>query len=271
MEKNKKIVRIIESILDETKMGKILEESKFSRVANTMRGLVPSIRTIAIMTAENPNGEEASDEYNKEANLRLALNLGNGQYGYRRVLGKYENKENSFIINNISIDAAISLGSQYNQESIVFGKRVEEEDGYVGMKFNLIRTTGNNIGHSEGEMNVFVSLENPDDYYSEYKGRKFVIPFYGIRQMIIDMDNRKKEVIKKYDDVKWDGGNVIPSDTYIKDVDEVEELQESAMRCVGSTAYHKRGKLRKKMISMGLIELVKYDAGEKIIATYIEK
>ena len=149
-------------------------------------------------------------------------------------------------------------------------KKTLTENGYVGMKFNLIRTTGKNIGHSEGEMDVFVSLENPDDYYSEYKGRKFVIPFDGIRQMINDMDNRKKEVIKKYDDVKWDGGNVIPSDTYIEDVNQVEELQESAMRCVGSTAYHKRGMLRRKMISMGLIELVKYDAGEKTIPTYIE-
>lgn len=46
------------------------------------------------MTAENPNGEKASDEYNKEANSRLALNLANGQYGYRRVLG-----HNAFFVN----------------------------------------------------------------------------------------------------------------------------------------------------------------------------
>jgi hypothetical protein len=252
MEKNKKIIRLIESTLDEIKMDKNLSESKFSRVANTMRGLVPSIKTIAIMTAENPYAVKQSDEYNKEANLKLMMDLKNGQYGYRPVLGQYGNKENSFIVNNISIGDAIRLGEKYKQESIVFGKRIEEEDGYVGMKFNLIRTIGEDKGRSEGEMNVFVNLENPDDYYSEYKGRKFVIPFYGITKMIIDMEEKKKLITKQYDDVTWDGGKVTPSDISIEDVDEIEKLQESAMKSVGSSAYHKRGILRKKLRSMGL-------------------
>jgi hypothetical protein len=180
------------------------------------------------------------------------LDLKNGQYGYRSVLGQYGNKEDSFIINNISMEDAIRLGDKYKQESIVFGRRVEEDEGYIGMKFNLISTMEPNIGNIEGEMDVFINLENPDDFYTEYGGRKFVIPFYGITKMIVDMNNNKKIVTHNYDDTKWDGGKVTPSDISIEDVDDIEKLQEDAMKSIGSSAYHKRGLLRKKLRSLGL-------------------
>lgn len=262
MEKNKKI---IESTLHEIKMGKIIEESKFLRVANTMRGLVPSIKTIAIMTAENPCAITHSDEYNKDANARLSVDLknsqyGNGQYGFRKISEQYQGEnEKSFLINNISLEDALRLGVKYKQESIVFGERIDEEDGYIGMKFNMYYTgiscdkkDDRPIGYSMGEMNVFVSLEDPDDNYSEYKGRKFVIPFYGITKMITDMEKKKKEITKHYDDVKWDGGKNPPSSISIEDVDEIENLQESAMKFIGSSAYTRRGMLRKKLRSLGL-------------------
>lgn len=224
-----------------------IEESKFSRVATVMRGLVPAIKTMAILTAENPYGEKATPEENKKRNAKLEMDLSNGQYGYRKVLGKYGHPEKSFIVNNITLEEALRLGEKYEQESIVFGKR-EEEGDYVGMKFNLIYSTGEKKGQSDGEMNIFVHINDADDYYTKYKGRKFSIPFFGITEMIDDM----KKKTKSYDDTKWDGGTVTPSDISIEDIEEVNKLQESALSTTGSSSYIWRGKLRKKLRSLGL-------------------
>jgi len=231
-------------------------EAGFARVLNTLRGLVPSIKTITILTGENPNGKMASAEFNKNANEKLIGNLISGNFSYRKIKGKYENVENSFIVNNISKNDAMSIGKNFNQESIIFGERVEEGN-YVGMKFKMIRTSPNGkgqIGEVMGEKDVFVNLDNPDDFYTDVKGRKFVIPFYGVIDDIKQGEDIK-ERIRDYENVKWDGGKATPNNVSISehDIKEIENITENIIRTSGSSSYNYRGMLKQKLRKLGLL------------------
>ena len=50
------------------KLKQVLDEAGYARVVNIMRGLVPTINTLAFLTAENPNGKQADPAKNKAAN-----------------------------------------------------------------------------------------------------------------------------------------------------------------------------------------------------------
>jgi hypothetical protein len=236
-----------------------LDESRvFPRLAQIMRGIVPSIDSFAIITAENPMAQKLSDVENKELNDKLENNLLSGRYGYKKIRGKYGNIENPFFINRISKEDALRLGKEYNQESIVYGEK--NENG--GMTFYLLNC---NTGEIMGEQKVFVSLDNPDDYYSEVKGVKFVIPFFGIEEFIKDKEGkdvivrgRKIQRNRDYSTADWKGGKNEPTSDDLQFVNEslekeyelLEEIQRKALSNLGSTAWHYRGMLRDKIKKM---------------------
>jgi len=149
----------------------LLLESGFSRMLQIMGGLVPSVKTFAIITWENPKGKESPAEYNKQKNKELQELLGRGSYGYIKIKGKYGNYENPFFIMNITRSAAIDLGKEGDQDSVIFGAVNAPED----ITFELAYMDGrpSEVRH------VWTKLDKgTKDYYSEYKGRKFVIPFF---------------------------------------------------------------------------------------------
>ena len=70
MEKdNKELIKLIKESIKE-----VFNESGYSRVANIMRGLVPSVKTFSILTAENPNGIEQDKDNNRIKNQELEKN-----------------------------------------------------------------------------------------------------------------------------------------------------------------------------------------------------
>ena len=223
-----------EKLLNEN-VGEV-EESKYSKAATAMRGLRPSIKTIAILTAENPHAETMSKEFNIEANAQLLSDLRALKLGYRPTKGSYisvEDKkkskvpiveENSFIVNNISMDSAIKLGTKYDQESIIYAETGNvDKDGSIGMTFRLIGTDktkpkdyGIDIATPQ---NVFINRNNAEDFYSRIGNRKFMIPFFGVTEYLVRKDGkyivdkggeRIAKKAKDYDDSKWDGGAVSP-------------------------------------------------------------
>ncbi len=66
-------------------------EGGFSRVMTTMRGAIPKIKTIGILTAENPCAQELTPQENNRRNAKLEEILGSFLFGYRKVKGKYGN------------------------------------------------------------------------------------------------------------------------------------------------------------------------------------
>lgn len=226
-----------------------IDESGYSSIANTFRGLRPSIKKLAILTAENPHGEEHSDEFNKSANWDLERFLVQGKFGFKKVKGSYGSKENSYIVFNISYGMAVSIGVRFNQDSIIYGE-VEpgaDEEG-IPMSFKMIgtdKTKSSKYREILGQTDVFVNRENAEDLYSEINGKKFVLPFYDVVDRLVDKNGKTFDLTKNYKGSKWEGGKVEPTSQVIKYVeDELNDLQERAMNTVGSTSYNLRSRIK---------------------------
>lgn len=230
----------------------------YANLANTLRGLRSTVETVGIMSAENPHGEAATPEYNRQATARLRRQLTQGMYGFRPVKGEYRGFEKSVVISNISKRDLLELGKEYKQHSVVFGERVQEGD-YVGMDFYLLGTDSDNFAEELGRSRVFVNRKNPVDYYTEYKGRKFVIPFFGVDDIKSELEDWEEKEVKDYSDTSWEGGAAKP--TSIKRVwvnkndpdrtmteEEYEKfarLAKKAANTVGSASWNYRGMLKK--------------------------
>jgi len=227
-----------------------MKESGYSSIMNAFRGLRPNIKKIAILTAENPHGEEHSDEFNKNANFKLERSLSSGKYPFKKIKGKYRIKENSFIVFNIPKNVAIHFGVEYNQESIIYGETGQTEDkDIIPMSFEMIgtdRSKPEEFTKVLGKTDVFVNRKNPEDFYSKINGRKFVLPFYDVVDRFVGKDKKTYDLIKNYDKSKWDGGKVEPTSQEIKLAEEyLNGLSERSMNTVGSTAYNLRSRIRK--------------------------
>mgnify|MGYP003647011379 CR=1 FL=1 len=187
----------------------ILKESGFSRIRQIMLGQVPSIDQIGILTAENPDGEIVGVEQNEEAMKQLKQSLQG--IGYTNIGGSFGGPEKSVFINNISRDDVCSLGIEFGQESVIWGQKLRTEDGDPFFQFeyiegyNTIETRDVSLG---GE-----KVQDRTDYYSEKRGRKFIIPFF-------DSKHATARPV--------DGGRRISFEpAEIPDDDEAQELAES--------------------------------------------
>jgi hypothetical protein len=154
-----------------------LSESGYSRLMRIMSGLVPSVKTFAIITWENPMGKRATSTFNKKANNVLNSMLKKCNFSYKQIRGKYGDYENPYIIFNIDLNTAKNIGFKhvkYKQESIIYGIRYSENKE-EGMIYRMIYSDN----RPSQERRVWMSLDrDEEDFYSEYKGRKFQIPFF---------------------------------------------------------------------------------------------
>lgn len=240
-------------------------EGGYSRVMTSMRGSVPKIKTIGILTAHNPCANELSPEENKRRNAQLEKELGSYLFGFRKVKGKYGTEEDSFLVNNITKKQLLQLGNDYNQESVIFGEYFEEGEEY-GMNFSMIRThncdTDEPVGTIMGIRKVFIDRNNSDNFYSEIKGRKFQIPFFEVPTFDDKDGTQTGEKFKHmydthYDNASFDGGKIKGSvRTYpnkpdvadkISDEDkkEIEKLNDQSLNedKTLSNGYNKRGRI----------------------------
>jgi hypothetical protein len=172
MENIRKIIRkiIIESM-------EIEEMSGFPRVRSIMRGDVPSVNTIGILTAENPNANAISKSENEERMLELKEYVRSKGYGFIKIKGRFNNNnENSLLIPNITKKDTIEFGEKYEQASVIYGEKRFDEDDKAYFHFEYIEE-----GVTTDERDVSLAgmeIQNREDFYSMVKSRKFVIPFF---------------------------------------------------------------------------------------------
>lgn len=82
-----------------------------------------TIKTFAILTAQNPNSQEESRSFNKRANKSLIQSIKEAGYIAVPVKGHFSgNDEQSYIILNIPFNVARNYAGHYNQTSFCFGK-----------------------------------------------------------------------------------------------------------------------------------------------------
>jgi hypothetical protein len=150
-----------------------VNETTFPRVARSISGMVESIDTIGIMTAENPMGEKRAEEQNEYAQNQLKKLLRDNNYGFHEVMGKYGNIENSLIIPNISKNLMIHLCQIFNQESVIWAEKTSENN----MRFYYIEQDGE-VKDVVDEVFLSSDVQKRNDFYTWVQGRKFYIPFF---------------------------------------------------------------------------------------------
>lgn len=173
-----------------SKWSQLLSEAGFARSRTAMLGLIPNISTIAFLTAENPQGERASTAFNRKQNEKLEDALRAMNLGFRKVKGKFGSEESSYMIMNITRDEAVDLGQMFDQEAVIWGEKVETPNK-TGFSFQYIE--GDNTIQTRGISLSSRDIQSREDYYSQIKGRKFIIPFFdddyeGVKRMVVKLD-----------------------------------------------------------------------------------
>jgi Protein of unknown function (DUF3293) len=189
MKCNKLIKIIIKEEISSVFMNEtpeVLDEGGYARLIRSIAGLEPNINSLGIVTAENPMAKHLPSQENKKRNKNLSKDLRGLGYGFYQIEGKYGNIEKPFVIPNIKLEDLIKLGRQYKQESVIFVQKQEEK----GMLTRLIYIYGE---QPEVVSKVVIPINgNPEDFYSSYKNRKFVIPFFDDLFKNKSMEDLKK-------------------------------------------------------------------------------
>ena len=151
----------------------LTEKRDFSSLINTLAAERENIKTIGMVTAENPMGQQVTPEENKERNEKLESALRQMNLGYRKIRGKFGNYENSFLIPNIKKEEIIELGNRFEQKSVIWGERVQD-------KFVFSYIEGDTTIEQRDVVLFGSDVQKRDDLYSQSsKGpEKFVIPFF---------------------------------------------------------------------------------------------
>ena len=186
-----------------------LKEAGFSRIRQIMLGQVPSVDSVALLTAQNPAGKKAPPEVNNRLMKQFKSDLSDSEAGYTNIAGKFGEKENSVMIMNISRDDTVALGKKFGQLSIIWGNKLRDENDEPFFRFEYIE------GHTTTQTRDLSisgkSVEDREDLYSEKGGRKFVIPFFE----------------DEYEMAKIKFGRVSFSDSELPKTKEAEDLAES--------------------------------------------
>ena len=213
----------MKKIITEWKKFLLNEESQFRDIIRIITGQRPTIHSVGIMTPENPKGKELSKKEN-DALLRQfedKLKSMPIPIGYRRIRGKFENEERSFIIPNIARDEILQFGRDFEQEAVIWGSM---QDGKMIYEYILCDT-----GETIQRRDVVLTGDKADfrsDYYSQEPGgsrmytmaypkggpsagppvqrlsRKFVIPFFDSEYPFEPDNSEETEETEELDEVE---------------------------------------------------------------------
>lgn len=169
----------------------MISESGYARVRRVMFGDVPTIRTVGIVTAQNPQGKPPwagqthwpddkadSEKENRYRNETLEEYLRTRNFGPVKVKGKFGLYEDSFLIPNIARQELVNIGRWFEQEAVIWGEKGMDRHGNPFFLFEYIDTE---TGRTKSVRSVHVGSEDVQgrsDYYTMVGGRKFIIPFF---------------------------------------------------------------------------------------------
>ena len=143
--------------------------SGYSRLMRVLKGNVPTIFTFGIIAADNPQGQTLTPEENNKLQQDMRDALKN-QFGYIQHRGHYGAFEKPFFIMNIAKKTLIELAQSFNQRAVIFGT-VDHENLTVHSEWIEDQIT---MGTCDTALS---DVPGKQPFYSEYKGRKFYIPF----------------------------------------------------------------------------------------------
>lgn len=148
-------------------------ENKSTRLKSALFDRTHKVRTFAIITAENPGGEQNTPEKNKELRTKFNKELKEFNLQYIKIRGRYKSTvdngtldENSVVIINLTLDEALYFAKQYGQESFFFGN--DEGISYYEV--------GSNGEYEKVETTKRIeNKEDADNFFSRFRNFKFSI------------------------------------------------------------------------------------------------
>ena len=165
-------------------MQELQQEHGFVRMRRMILGDVPTIETIGIITAQNPNGQPFAKQRNLALNKRLldelqGMNCGRIEHcGAVKIQGVFGgHPEDSFIIPNLSRNDILRLQRDYQQKAVIWGRRRHDRNNNAFFDWEYIED-----GKIADTKPISVSQEDVqsrDDFFSAIKTRKFIIPFFN--------------------------------------------------------------------------------------------
>lgn len=153
------------------------------------------IKTFAVLSAENPMSVKLSRHENKERMDRIESDMKNLGLQYTKITGMYNNKENLFVIYNISYKDALHFASVYAQESFFFAENnypaivIYYETTYKLKPEDDIKT----LIVPEETYKKISEQKDVEDYFSRYGSFEFDMDYFNesveeVRKSIINED-----------------------------------------------------------------------------------
>lgn len=165
----------------------MLKENTNTKLKAVLLGQNNGIFSFAIGTVENPMGKKYTSAQNLELRTKFKKLLKDGGFLYTPLIGKYGNKENSYIIYNISLAfSKIIFGEYFNQESFIWAKK--EKPG--SMLFEYWKKDNNSNYKLIDKQNKIINEKDADDFFSRLKDYKFKIPFILGEDLNLDFFDR---------------------------------------------------------------------------------
>lgn len=150
------------------------ETSRRQKAIQSLNMKNKRVRTISIMTSENPMGSRFSKKENLKLRQELEEYLADRFYAWFPVKGKYGVDEKSYIIYNISLEDVLEIGKMFNQESIIFVEKDENEALY--QYWEKEKDGDYKLKHSRTH---YLEMGNAKDLYTQIsRNFKFQIPFF---------------------------------------------------------------------------------------------
>lgn len=204
MDKIDRIKEIINNTELINKNGYINETSRRQKTVQSIFGRNKSVLTFAIITSENPMGDELTPKENKDLYTKLCNDLYTQQYKYFPIKGVYGNTEHSLIIFNISLNDTKRFGNLYNQESFIFANvNYENEDEKVTFRYFQKGEKQFSQYKEIESINKFIDVTDQTDFFTAIgRNFKFTIPFERLNEEITKYDNMIQERADKYDEYK---------------------------------------------------------------------
>ncbi len=203
--------RQLRSLIKETVSEYLSETSRRQKAQQAIVGKNHRVKTIAIISAQNPMGSDGSDlpnGYNERAHQDLLKTLKIGHYRYFETPGRYGTPEQSVMIYNISIEDTLFLAYKYNQESVVF---VEINGDVISYQYWEGEDHSSPLKKQREEREI-VDATNDDDVYTQISKKfKFRIPFFeSIKKYEAHLNDRSNyynvdQLIAECLDNKWSG------------------------------------------------------------------
>jgi len=156
-------------------LNESLTENTMTRLKTILLGKDPKIKQFVIGTPENPMGQKLSSKENKVRCDEFESEMNELHIPFIKIVGLYNNKENSYILPNLDEEIAKELFGYegYDQESFIVG---ETNDGAVDFYYWQKNEGDSPYKLLDAERGITM-MNDAENFFSSKKNWKFKIDF----------------------------------------------------------------------------------------------